>query len=373
MISNDVFTKEWVVNKSKNLRLGKRQASPELIEKVTKAFHLLESLVHSQLKFIFKGGTSLMLIDSPQRFSIDIDIIIHNITMDINDIFKGIIAESEIFIRYEEDERKNIMHIPKQHFKFYYNSCLNGKEGYILLDILYEDVHFSEVIERDIICDFIDCSMPIERVRVPSIDCVLGDKLTAFAPNTTGIQYGIGIEQEIIKQLFDVGNLFDLSTNLEMVRQTFINSANQELQYRKRSDLNYHDVLNDIIDTAFTISFRNKKMNHFNELEKGIQMIRDFIFTQKYNIEEAVVSASKAAYLAMHLKSEMKSIEFFVDTMELKDMKITHPEYKKLNSIKTFSPKGFYYWYKTVEMIDTHYGHSSIHKSFKNNHSSLPM
>lgn len=79
-------------------------------------------------------------------------------------------------------------------------------------------------------------------------------------------------------------------------------------------------------------------------------MIRDFIFTQKYNIEEAVVSASKAAYIAMLLKYEVNKIEFFDSKMDMKDMKILHPEYKGLNSIKAFSPEGFYYWYKTIEL-----------------------
>jgi hypothetical protein len=36
-------------------------------------------------------------------------------------------------------------------------------------------------------------------VTVPTVDWLLGDKLTAFAPNTTGIPYKVGKETEIIK------------------------------------------------------------------------------------------------------------------------------------------------------------------------------
>ncbi len=40
-----------------------------------RALGLLEQLVINKLDFVFKGGTSLiLLIDDPQRFSIDIDI-----------------------------------------------------------------------------------------------------------------------------------------------------------------------------------------------------------------------------------------------------------------------------------------------------------
>lgn len=40
-------------------------------------------------------------------------------------------------------------------------------------------------------------------VEIPTADCILGDKLTAFAPHTTGILLRSGKELEIVKQLFD--------------------------------------------------------------------------------------------------------------------------------------------------------------------------
>ena len=41
------------------------------------------------------------------------------------------------------------------------------------------------------------------------MDCILGDKLTAFAPYTIGIPFGVDKELEIIKQLNDIACLFD--------------------------------------------------------------------------------------------------------------------------------------------------------------------
>ncbi len=47
-----------------------------LLEKVYRAFLLLEGLSESGVDFVFKGGTAVMLLlDRAQRFSIDIDII----------------------------------------------------------------------------------------------------------------------------------------------------------------------------------------------------------------------------------------------------------------------------------------------------------
>ena len=79
-------------------------ADPTLIEKVTKAFHLVEELSKTDLEFIFKGGTSLLLLlNKMHRFSIDIDIIIekqkHEVDMQRN-LFE-IVDKSSVFTRLE--------------------------------------------------------------------------------------------------------------------------------------------------------------------------------------------------------------------------------------------------------------------------------
>lgn len=77
MINETTFTKEWILKKSSQYVRGKKKADPTLIEKVTKALYLLEELAKTDLKFIFKGGTSLLLLlNKMHRFSIDIDIIV---------------------------------------------------------------------------------------------------------------------------------------------------------------------------------------------------------------------------------------------------------------------------------------------------------
>jgi len=54
-----------------------RGRDPILIEKMIMALTLVEELQLSGLDFIFKGGTSLLLLlGTPQRFSIDIDILV---------------------------------------------------------------------------------------------------------------------------------------------------------------------------------------------------------------------------------------------------------------------------------------------------------
>lgn len=71
-------------------------------------------------------------------------------------------------------------------------------------------------------------------VKLPSKEDLLGDKLTAFAPHTTGIPFSRrkNCSMEICKQLFDVASLFDIVGDLSVTAETFNKFAMVELQYR---------------------------------------------------------------------------------------------------------------------------------------------
>ena len=73
MISKECFTQEWVENVSQQLHYPDKN----LIEKVIRAFALVDMLASSGCDFCWKGGTSLMVIlgGSLHRLSIDVDII----------------------------------------------------------------------------------------------------------------------------------------------------------------------------------------------------------------------------------------------------------------------------------------------------------
>jgi hypothetical protein len=58
---------------------------------------------------------------------------------------------------------------------------------------------------------------------------------------------------EIIKQLYDIGNLVDNVTDLETIKTTFKKFAKTELAYREMDTLSDKDVLEDIYQTALYI------------------------------------------------------------------------------------------------------------------------
>lgn len=355
MISDLSFTKEWIQDRSKKFKSGRRQADPELIEKVINALYLLENLVKNKLDFIFKGGTSLvLLLNKIHRFSIDIDIIIDK-NMDADDLvtlFEQIIKDNHIFYKVEEIKRTTSKNIPKAHYKFYYKSVLDQREKYILLDILFEKNPYTELVEKDIECEFLLVENESRKVKIPSIDCILGDKMTAFAPNTTGIPYGTDKELEIIKQLFDISNLFDEVKNLETIRETFINISSKELEYRNLPNLVFDNVLDDIIETSIIIAFRGGiEKDKYKQLEEGVKRIKGYIFSRNYIVEEAVLSASKAAYIALLLKNNALDIRYYSKKIDLEKLEINDPTFKKsFKSIIKFSPEGYYYWCKAIEL-----------------------
>ena len=72
MIDIKSLSAEWIAEKK-----NKYSKDPNLMESMIYALYLLEQLQLTGLDFIFKGGTSLILLmEEPKRFSVDIDIII---------------------------------------------------------------------------------------------------------------------------------------------------------------------------------------------------------------------------------------------------------------------------------------------------------
>ena len=74
MIKEKCFTQEWL-DQFKKQKVHRR-IDRIILEKMIYALHLLERLKTNGLDFVFKGGTSmLLLLNEGNRFSIDLDII----------------------------------------------------------------------------------------------------------------------------------------------------------------------------------------------------------------------------------------------------------------------------------------------------------
>jgi hypothetical protein len=250
MIDEICFSADWLEKKRRELR----GVDPALLERALHAFALLGHLAESGLPFVFKGGTSLLLhVPVIRRLSIDIDILCAAPAAELDRILAEV-AKVKPFIRFEEDRRGSRGLPERRHFKFFYTPLVPGNpEPNVLLDVVEESNAPHEVIVKPIAPTLLEIRREI-LVTVPTIESLLADKLTAFAPHTVGVPVvrsdGKPVEtMQIMKQLFDVGELFSLAEDLGAVRQVYRRVFDLENAYRG-GRFEMTDALGDTLDIA---------------------------------------------------------------------------------------------------------------------------
>lgn len=354
MIAKESRSPEWIREAS----VKNNAPDTGLVEKTIRAFSLLESLAVSGLDFCFKGGSCMMLhFDSARRMSIDVDIICPPGT-DIRK-YLGKNAEEYGFTGAELINRRSRTNVPKSHAEYYYEVSYVTRQARekILLDVLYEDLHYHRLEEKPILSPFLITEGDDVVVKIPCVDDLLGDKLTAFAPHTTGIPFRKGeknCSMEVVKQLFDVASLFDIVGNLALTAETYSRLARLELSYRERETLPIEAVLQDTIDAALCIAAKgNLWENEYREYVDGVSRVRGFIHSTKYTIDAALTDASKVAYLAACIKTGKMTPEKYspLSVNDLRDITIPAPPRSGLNRLKRQDIEAFFYWSKTLDLL----------------------
>lgn len=306
MIDKKYFSREHI----DQLR-GVYGGDPALHEKCIYAFALLVHLTETGLEFVFKGGTSLLLhVDTIKRLSIDIDVMSPADGDQLNEVV-DMIAHTSPFIRGEEDLRGARGLPMRRHFKFFFESLINQREDYVILDVVEESQCNLVTEEKEISVDFLKTD-PVSRVNVLTVDSLLGDKLTAFAPNTVGVPYvtqgGRSMTMQVVKQLFDVGVLFDVAQEFDQIKAAFDSSYEREKTYREQN-FSRNDVLNDIIQTGLGICGFNlrgaPKFGDSSLIIDGVQRLQNHLLREPFKMDRgAKIAASKAVLLASALRHD---------------------------------------------------------------------
>ena len=350
MIKPSSFSYEWICKVSKE-----NKSDRILVEKAIRALALLEGLANSSLPFIFKGGTALMLMfQKPHRLSIDIDIIVSPRDNEIDSVLHAICGSNR-FTRFECQQRASMGDIPAKHYKFYYHSAVENKEASVLLDVLFEENPYNVLVDLPVANAFIDSETPDVMVKVPDYNNLLSDKMTAFAPRTIGVPYTKGNNScgmEIIKQLYDIGHLFDKADDMPAINSTYRRIAEKELMYHNIS-CSVDDVLSDTMDNALSICFRcSHKGTDFETLLLGIKQVTNHIFSESFHIEKAILFAAKTYYLAASLMTQSQKIEKYTPSHSavMAQWTISEYEYTKLNKLKKTNPEAFFYLYNGLLM-----------------------
>ncbi len=326
-------------------------ADPSILERTVFAFGLLEAIRSVDMPFIFKGGTSLLvMLDEPRRLSTDIDIIVDRDT----DVDGYIEKAGKIFpfVSVEENKRKGANNIEKRHFRFHFVSPRTGKEISILLDVVFDDNPYLKTTERPIRNHLLLSEGKDLTVTLPDKNSILGDKLTAFAPHTTGIPFGVDKELEIIKQLFDCWTLLQEMDDYKTVTEAYNKISQIELGYRglkKRPS----DCLKDTIDSCICIMGRGSvRPEEYKYFSSGIGAIQGHIFVGRINGENAGVYASEVMYLAANLLTGQVDYERISNPDDYRYIQLEIKGIKKISSIRNTNPLAYAYMVKALHLLN---------------------
>ena len=354
MITPETFQPAWLAD----LKRRHRALDPSIAEKMIFALALVERLAQEGLPFVFKGGTCLvLLLGQLRRFSVDVDIVTTATPADVAAAL-GRVCQQPPFFRFDYDARRSTKDdIPRGHYAVYFTpaQALNRAEPAVALDVLHEAHGYPALLSVPIQSDFLLAAGSPQLVQIPSVESITGDKLTAFAPNTTGIRYGHGKAQEIIKQLFDVGILFDEVQQVGLVQEAYQAIVSKELAYRSLT-ATAAAVLIDTIQTCLQLA--HLKLNRrpatsaqlaaAQELAAGITAFANFPFNARFRTDEAATSAAKAAYLATRLLiSDFSPLPRFPANPA---PVITDQRLNYLNKLRS-APAALYYWQHTIALL----------------------
>lgn len=342
MVNTECFNKEWI----DSIRKDFPKIDPSILEKTIYAFHLLSLLVEEGIEFVFKGGTSLLLLlPEPRRLSIDIDILTTISKAELETKLSEIVNDPQ-FTEWAEDPRTETK-VPKKHYKLFFNSILNPKDkSYVLLDVLFQENPYPKTIAKNIESRFITTSSKTG-IQIPTVNSILGDKLTAFAANTIGVALKADKEMQLVKQLFDVSELFNYADDIKEIEKSFNQFVEIESSYRDKSFAK-EEVIKDLFDLSFLISQINVKGGVQNtvtaELISGMQQMRSHLISGVFNLEQLKIAAAKTACIVTAFGKDIsiKDINMF-DISKLTDLKLSG-DLQILERLKNILPEAYYYW-----------------------------
>lgn len=352
MIAPKCHTADWVHAQREHLRA----TDPIILEKAIFALTLLERLCTTDLEFVFKGGTALLLhLPAPRRPSTDIDITCQVPKDELESLFDGMIAKTP-FTRWDEHVRGERGLPGRKHYKFHYPSPTQNQEVHILLDVVTEANHLTHLEHRPINTSFLEVAEP-QMVRTPRLEALLGDKLTAFAPHTVGVPLTDRFSQQVIKQLHDIAQLYDHARDLTALAEDNRNSFTAESSYTSIFNGSYEDYLDDVIDTAHRICALDLKGAPTDRpaedqlLRTGIRQLSNHLIGEKFSLPQAKLSAAKAAHLAVILRSgELPASlpQYSPESItELRTARLPEP-YQVLNRLKGSLPEVFFHWWSAL-------------------------
>ncbi|HSI15799.1 MAG TPA: nucleotidyl transferase AbiEii/AbiGii toxin family protein [Chthoniobacter sp.] len=319
MIHPDCFQKPWLDEQAQALRI--HRDGTLLLEKCMVALELVGRLSALGLTFVFKGGTSLVLHLEPlRRLSIDADIITPEPLERVLALLAQAVSTPPFISPVIPQPERDRDSPPVRYFRVPYRSVADPSgASHVQLDVITAAHPYPSTLRRRVEPSFLRIEEPAE-IELPSLEGLLGDKLTAFAPTTIGVLYepppnrrnepGEPRPLRILKQLFDVHHLFAEATNLEQVAAAY--HATFAIQNPARGGgFTLAQCLDDTVATArelcLTPSDRaglHTPRQHI--FRRGLAGLATHLVGEPFGLDrQARTAASRAALLATLIKHQM--------------------------------------------------------------------
>lgn len=307
----------------------------EVFEMSMYAFCLLQALIDSGLDFIFKGGTCMMLLlGEPKRISTDIDILVNPKT----DLARCLerTKKKYPFVSVLDATKDQTGFI--RHYSYPVPKIFGSRGLSIRLDILRENNHYAKIDAIPLKSPLLITSGVVQLIKVPSIECLLADKLTAFAPKTIGVNpemtsSGMPLNNhlQVIKQFFDAGTLFDYSSDFESLRTTYASIATCESFYRG-GVFSEKESLQDSFLAALSIATNGEyDPNTYSAVYRsGIASLNDHLFAGGFNTVKAKHYAANVMLLSAGL---LRNQNIFLTTISNQKGFVSKP-YNGIKAIK---------------------------------------
>ncbi len=287
----------------KNLE-ERRGLTQDLYERALNGLEYLSQLRDMGLDPIFKGGSAVQLLipESLQRLSIDIDLSIDKSEKEITSILQQIHNKfNKKIYNFERVGTKLPPYLVL--YNIYIPSLFYDTPSKIELDFLLHIPNYK--IQQTQIKTFLYESD--YNVQTPTINALLGDKLTVFGPNTIGktmdekpLNFG--------KQLYDISVLFNYSDNFNDLFDAYYDVFNFEKKKRNLHILTFEEAINDLVYICklFSLSQHCPEWikddgikERFNFLKRGINNLMPYTSSElKLGPLKARTISAKIAFLA---------------------------------------------------------------------------
>jgi hypothetical protein len=322
---------------SENITINKFDAPEQLAEQAVHSLELVAELAQVGLSFQFKGGNSLLLIlNTPQRFSIDADIATDEPRERIEACLEKAMTQFGVFKKWTKRQHKTKPWLPLSSYFCFYNSVFSQEtESFVMLDAQLTRspyaTHFIPVECGKLYTSAIN-------VEIPYASSIIGDKLLTLGPKTLGIPIGKGKEAQRLKHVFDISILLSTHPELQEIKKSFFACIEHENKLQEKT-LSKREVLDDTLAFCETVAPYEFPPNieqaadpSLRENILGLVPFADHLFFKGYGWSNLRMDMARTAFVIAAACAENFTGEEFLSIVKKNDLP---PEF---------------YWEKTKQM-----------------------